>query len=189
MVVKAQAINELQLTLSIEDKLPDDFVAAAYLGFKASGELAHLFYESVPTLREFMDWHRKPDSIWLGCIALDQETGKSEIAGMGWINAITDCGGGHIKAEVGMGFLRKWQRNGIPSDFCDMMIDFCFERIGTAVIYGTTPEPNRSAILFMKRMGFGHLPPMPEFCCWKGRPAAAVFSYMTREMWMHRKEV
>lgn len=118
------------------------------------------------------------------------------IAGIGWIGThesvgLDSEGNKQIKAEVGMVFLKQFQGHGLCQEFCDMMLDYGFEKLNMVAAYGTIPVPNRLARAFAKRMGFQSVATLPDYTCWPdkfGTPRVAdaeVFCF-TRNTWSCR---
>jgi RimJ/RimL family protein N-acetyltransferase len=195
MACLAQQVNSLKSQLLLKSAIGDSLLATAYLRFEIEGQLHHIYHRSVPSLREFLDYHLNPRNVWLACMIrpiLDNgepDETRIALAGLGWINTITDVtpDGKYKKAEVGMAFFREYQKRGIAGEFTEMLTDYAFDIPGVEALFGTTPEPNRAALIFGRRMGFTQLPPLPLYTCWEGKPCAAIVSYLTKDSWMNRR--
>ena len=169
--------------------IDDTQLAWLYLQAKAEGLLEKFFYQGVPDLRWFLDYSRKPENLWLlalkgNCPYLDSD--PLQIAGLGYINSITEASGCR-KGEVGMLYTREYQ-GWFAKEATGFMIDYCFDKNGAGldVLYGTTPHPNRAALIFSRRMGFEQFGPIPEYAAWEGKPCGAIIDVLTKKRWAER---
>lgn len=79
-------------------------------------------------------------------------------------------------------FKEYWNRH----DSLDLgwaVLNHWFGKLDADNITGVTPEPNRAAIMFAKRLGFVEAARIPDFTVFGPMPCAGVFTYMTRQMW------
>lgn len=140
--------------------------------------LGAIYHECEPDLKSFLDQHTSTDTVTLGCFR--EVNGTPEFIGMGWINTFQRMGGGHAKAEVGFGFFD----GGSVFEkvrLVRMMVDWVFEHLDVDAIFGITPEPNRSAVAFIKRVGFDIVGPLPAYATWGGELCGAYVSCITKE--------
>jgi RimJ/RimL family protein N-acetyltransferase len=186
VVMVEEQINSIGLKLYLVR--PDaDLVAVSYLQMKVEGILGQVYYQSIPPLMEYMNWHLNPRNVWLACMACRTcDNAQPELAGMGWINQITDTGLIR-RGDVGMMFFRKFQQRSITREFTEQLIDYAFDVARLDVIHGMTPEPNRAALAFSRRMGFMQYGPIPLMCHYAGVPCAGVMSVMTKQDWNRRR--
>lgn len=187
--VREVQINGQRCRLGVYSDLGDELLACAYLRMRQEGLLSVVYYLGDPTLREFLDWHRNPRNIYLGAfhtpIFASGEEGAVQLAGIGWLNSITDLGS-HRKAEVGMIYFREFWGNGLPMEWTEMMLDFAFQEAGIGVVYGCTPTQNPLARRFAKALGMREFGPVPKYCAWRGQPSDAWFFSLTKEEWYGR---
>ena len=167
--------------LVVAAKPSEQMLAFAYLRFEREGILPMLFYEGVPKLSWFMAQYS--DILSLGCYLKDPD-GNTNLAGLGWVNAMTMMGSKHKKAEVGMGFFRG-AHPGKVHRFGMMMIEWAFSIGGLSALHGATPVKNIGAVRYMRSLGFEHFGPVEGYCSWQGELSACEISAMTKERWDH----
>lgn len=161
----------------------DEAIASAYLQLKREG-LLQVFYSGIPpTLFQFAQYCLSKDSITLGCLSLDEDPPR--LAGIGMISVPINMGSGVCKCEVSEVFFREFQKRRITTTFCKMMLTWIFVKCpALSVVYGTTPEHNRAALLFMTAMGFESRKELiPHYTVWQGKECGVVVSWLTRARW------
>lgn len=170
------------MRLFVASEIGEDLLGAAYLRLKHEGMLEMMFWLSAPGLRDFLKWAcERNDVVVIG--AFVETDGIVELGGLGWVREI-QVRNGKKYADVGELFFRQFQSMGVTRQLAGLMLDFAFEQVGVAALYGVTPRPNVAAIRFMKSVGFGHTCEVPEFAAWMGQNCPAVISWMTRQMWL-----
>lgn len=185
VVVAAEQVNALNAQLFIKTGLTEELLAAAYLLLQRDGLLDTVWYNGAPGLSDFLRWHRDKDKLYLGAFVrptLDAGDSELHLAGLGWLWSIQGPPGGR-KAEVGFAYLKEHHGTRIPEELTRQMIQYCFDDLEMDALYGTTPEPNKLAIRFSKRLGFSQVGPLPAYCTWHGQPCGAIISYMSRAQW------
>lgn len=170
--------------LMITPLVNESTLALAYLNFERDGSLEKIFHEKPAGLRWFLDSFSKDTIDVLACSKLD-EGGTPRLCGLGWINRFDNLTT-HLKVDVGHGFFREYQKHGWPQVWCQLCLEYVFSRLNADVAYGVTPEPNRAAVIFARRLGFEMHGPLPMFTSWEGRPCAAYVETMTKEQWQGR---
>ena len=164
--------------------LDQDNAAYAYLMLKREGMLENFYSMGVPDLATFMARH----CFATGCLALGGfvSSGEgSELAGIGLMPQpqASPCGL-VVKSEVSEVFLRKHQHRSVTLPLAKMMLEWVFDHSQVTVIYGTTPTPNRAAMMFMKALGFNHmLGEIPFYATWHGKECGVIVSWLTRKRW------
>jgi hypothetical protein len=63
-----------------------------------------------------------------------------------------------------------------------------FFNMGFDVIAGITPRANRAAIAFIKRLGFQVVGDIPDFTTYDGKVSASATSFMTKDMWIKKRD-
>lgn len=190
----AVQINQIGAVLELRRDIGDEMLAVAYFRMKSEGLLATVFYDCYPAigLRDFLEWHQK--IIYLGCFArrLDPILDKGpELAGLGWINKQSEVNG-FRRGEVGMVFWKEWRnhhRPHIPTEFCEQLLDFCFDKDGANldIVYGASPVFNRASVRFGESIGFKVEGTISGLAAWYGKPCPAVVMSLSREEWLQRK--
>ena len=107
------------------------------------------------------------------------------LLGLGWIESIVPYNlstGVTYRAEMGFGFT--------PNSTVfqalyggRMMVDKAFEESTVDFIFGTTPELNKEAIAYIKRLGFSMYGPIPNYCSYLGKLSGCYTSYVERKSW------
>ena len=164
--------------------MTDDLLAQAYLTYRKENTLPVIFFQAIPTLKDFVDAHLEVGSrIVLGCFRVNDETKAVEFCGLGWISDSVRMGG-HCKAETGIGMFRC---AGIDSlEFGKMMLDCFFSKYDIDVIFGVTPEANRLALRYAQKLHFDLSSPIEDYVTWNGQLAPGIISHMSKKQWQER---
>lgn len=161
-------------------------LAQAYLRMLEEGTLSTVFYESAPTLRDYLnDYMTAGRRVTLSCFRL--VSGKQpELCGLGWaFNAVRM--GDKFKAEVGMWFARRQTRQSENLKFGQMMLECFFTQHNIDVIFGFTPEANKLALRYSQKLGFDLIGPVPDMCSWNGALAPGWISHLAKSQWTERR--
>ena len=181
--VMIEQINELDAILEVpKAKPPADVLAYAFLRLTQEGLRDVVFYDQPGiTVVEYLVWCASINV--LGCyIRRPLVDSPPVLVGLGFINKLTEING-YRRGEVGMFFFREYWGRKLTQEFCEKMLDWCFQDANLDAVYGISPVNNRLAVAFSRRMGFHQVGPIPKFCTWKGKPADGMISVMTREEW------
>jgi len=162
----------------------EELLAYTYLRFQQEKLLDVIFYEKWPVfpIRDFLDWCQKINI--LGCYVQGPGLDRT-LAGIGIVERISQTGY-FRRMAIGVGFFREYQRHGIPEAFCDELEDWCFIEAQANVIYGVTPEHNKSMIRFARRMRF-HEETLRLSASWKGQPVTGHIFSRTEAEWKCRR--
>ena len=165
--------------LTVTPILTDILLAKAYIRMLEEGLLDTVFYQKTPTITEFMlEYLTQGKIVTLGCFR------GSEFCGLGWVMAPVSMDG-FTRAETGMCFFRGEKQ---AVKFGRMMLRSFFTRYSIDVIFGTTPAPNRAALIYARRLGFHMTGPVPGLCSWKNQLSDGWISTMTRKQWVCMKD-
>jgi RimJ/RimL family protein N-acetyltransferase len=177
-------------------------LARIYLSLADAKLLQVVFPGEVPSLSWWLGWmsEKNPDgssrNVILACFV--QKGTELTIAGFGSIGTITLIGqiGGEprFRSEVGFAFLPNFHKTRLPLEFADLMIDFCFEGLSNAVIYGTTPKPNILACRFAERVGLEVVGVLPLYGTWMKEDGSTFLcdcqvAALTRDKWESSQRV
>lgn len=175
------------MELFVATDIGKSVMAAIYLLLEEDGGLPLLFFDRTPDIDEFIGWLHQPGSKYLGCFArpcptLDDPNPKPEIAGIG---ILWDIKGplGARRATANMAFRRGFQRSGMPAQWTEQMLAYCFGPLQLDVLYGFTPVVNKASLRFCRRLGFEQTPPLPKYGTYQGDPCDCIISFLTRERW------
>ena len=169
-------------------RLNQDTAAYAYLVLKSEGMLENFYNQGVPDLATFLSGCFAPQALSLGGFVTGSD-GKPTLAGIGLLPSIESHPNGVVvKSEVSEVFLRQYQRRSITIPLAKMMLEYVFDNIAVTVVYGTTPEHNRAALMFMKALGFSHAKEtIPHYTTWRGEECGSYVSWLTRTRWRELK--
>lgn len=146
--------------------------------------ISTVFYQAVPRISAFLaDFLTAGRRVTLGCFR-EREGQSPELCGLGWVFESVTMDK-YVKCETGMVFFK---RQSDPRDnlkFGQMMLRMFFERYPVDVIFGVTPAPNKLALRYAKKLGFGLTEPVPYYCSYHGELVPGVISYMSKEDWAH----
>lgn len=170
--------------LIVTSCVTDTLLAQAYLTYQKEGTLPVIFYLQVPTIKQFIDAHLQVGQrITLGCFRIDEETGTSTFVGLGWVSDSVKMGG-HYKAEIGIGMFRCAGKDNLA--FGKLMLAAFFQQYAIDVLFGCTPEDNKLALRYARKLGFSLHGPIPQYCSWHGELTAGWISHMSKEEWQER---
>lgn len=173
-------VGNLVITACVTDSL----LAEAYLRYQKENTLSTIFYQSVPTLKDFVDAHLEAGKrVVLGCFRVDDKTKSVEFCGLGWISDPVQMGG-FTRAETGVGMFRCAGRDSLQ--FGKMMLSLFFQQFSVDVIFGYTPEANQLAIRYSQKLGFDIIGPVPDMCVWDGKLAPGWISHLSKSQWQER---
>jgi len=162
----------------------DLLLARAYLNYQKEGTLPVIFYQREPTISDFIKAHMEVGTrITLGCFRVDEETKKVEHCGLGWVSDAVRMNS-FTKAEIGIGMFRCAGKDNLA--FGKMMLQSFFSKYAIDVLFGTTPEPNRLALRYSRKLGFDLAGPIPDYCSWRGALTDGWISHMSKSQWLER---
>jgi hypothetical protein len=156
----------------------ESMLAFAFVRFEHEDLLRWIFYEGVPSARNFISYLMERET--LACYRQRPDSPGAELCGLGWLVLSDQLTNPFRKGEIGIGFF-KGQKD--IRRFGEIMTTWAFDNLKVSAIYGTTPEPNRAALAYIRRLGFEMFGPVPNFCTWEGKPVAAWISAITKEKW------
>lgn len=154
-----------------------------YLSMLGCGRADKVFYAAPHDLQYVLDWSK--DITIIGAFKDDV------LIGTGFVNNIQDFTGDNWsrrRAEVGFGFLPNCSifeslRAGRE------ILDICFSKDGLGIddMFGTTPEPNKQAVAYIRRIGLALYGPIPNFTNYLGKHVGVYTSYISREQWNQQR--
>ena len=168
--------------LIVAPRLPAAWLQLAWELMVKEDLLDVLFYEQRPEKDWFLNTYSAPEVTTFGCFlktgSLDSDV---RLAGFGRI-VPWPMGNNYWKGEIAVLFFKEFQRRKYTLPFCRMMIENAFDNYIFHSLFGTTPLPNRSMLLFIKSLGFKGTE-VPNFTTWKGDPCGIYLSWITKQMW------
>lgn len=191
MAARVQPIREGARSFKVRSNIGEELLAVAFIQMQQDGVLDYVFWQKPPTLREFLNWCYNPSTVIIGCFmetagpTLDAEP-AIELAGLGWVTSVRTRNGRRY-ADVSEMFWRKFQTLDTTLTFGKLMLDFAFEELKVDILYGITPEKNRAAVWYMRKIGFQPFGPIPGLCCWRGEECGGIMSVLTKDAWQAAK--
>lgn len=167
---------------AVQRGLNDDALDFAFNRFRTEGLLPWIFPDREIGIYEFLTLFRNPATNTLGAFQENQETLKWDLCGMLWVvdNAKMDS---FKRIGVGHGFFRGFTDPAFLVRFAHLGLEWVFSELGVDMVYGITPQSNRAATLFSRKVGFSVSDPIPGMASWMGSMAPGVVSSMTRLGW------
>jgi RimJ/RimL family protein N-acetyltransferase len=120
-------------------------------------------------------------SALLQVLAVTNDKGFIEPAGMAWIAEVSVCSGILIRGVGSFCFFKDYQKPMYTDQFAEMILEYWFEALSLDIVVGSTPEPNRAAVIYAKRAGFKEIGRIPNYTTFKGQVVPAVITAMTKE--------
>ncbi len=174
--------------LGVSKHLTEELLATSYLRLKKEQTLETVFYERVPTLREYLD--TSANSICLGAFR-KVGTKQVDFAGLSWISHRQEMGNRMFKAEVGFAFFRHCASPTEKVELGKMMTQVLFDLFNIDVLIGTTPVDNKLALGYSTQVGFGVHGPIPNYISWEGALSDVMVSVLTKTEWQakHKPQI
>ena len=159
----------------------EDVLLALHKRLKEEDLWDTLFHEDAGvSLLGFMNFF-STDKTLLQILSVVKEDGTTDLAGMAWVSELCKCGGVLSRGEISFLFFRDYQSPSFTDRFGDMILEFWFEILGLDVVMGITPEPNRPARIYVKRVGGTECGRIPNWTTFKGNVVAGVITSITKE--------
>jgi RimJ/RimL family protein N-acetyltransferase len=184
----SEQVNELNARLALIYRPDENVLAAAYLQLAHEGLLETVWHVSVPPLSKILEDAKRADTGFYACFKGEIDADKFDLVGLGWatdmtlVSAPSDMNQ-KLRATVGMSFFRAYQQRRLTREFCSMMLEHGFDKLGIEAAYGYAPVQNRAACLFHRGMNFEVLCIAPSYSTWAGKPCDVQISAMTKERW------
>ena len=160
--------------------LPEDELVQLYVKLKNEGLWDIVFHEATDfTLLKFMNFFSSGAGLMQILVVTDGK-GFYDSAGMAWIGDLALCSGKLTRGTGSFVFFKDFQRPHYTDEFCDLLLSYWFEELGLDIILGVTPEPNRPALLYIKRSGFKELARIPNYTTYAGEVVSGVVTSMTK---------
>jgi len=171
--------------LIVTPTVPELYIAKFYIMMVEEGIIDTVFFQSRPSLRDFLEESLTPGRrLTLGCFRDRGERGI-ELCGLGWaFNSLKI--GNFLRCECGMAFSTRQSRKTDNVTFGKLMLQSFFQVHNVDAIYGSTPEPNKLALRYSAKLGFSLHGPIPDACSWKGVLTPVWISYLSKNQWLER---
>lgn len=176
--------------MSLEIKVLDvkhhaDLLAWLYLKLKLEGRADKIFYQAPHDVVYFLTWVDQL-AVFYGGFKDDILVGGGWVGMPSLLEAKEDqaplCGKTTFrKAEIGFGF------SGDCSVFealqmGRLMLETTFDSYKIDFLFGTTPESNKAALMYARRLGMELIGPTPNTCVFNGKIEGTYTSHLTKEL-------
>jgi hypothetical protein len=161
--------------------IPEEALISLYKRLKAEGLWEIVFHEdSGLSLLKFMNFFSGGNGL-LQILALTDSKDFLEPVGMSWIGDITTCAGILTRGIGSFVFFKDYQKPMYTDQFSEMILEYWFEVLGMNVVLGVTPEPNRAALIYVKRAGMKEVGRLPNYTTFQGEVVTGVVTSLTKE--------
>lgn len=161
--------------------IKEDALIALYKRLKAEGLWDIVFHEDAGiSLLSFMNFFSNGTAL-LQLLVLTNEQGEIIPVGMSWVGDISNCSGIMTRGVGSFLFFKEYQKPMYTDRFSEMILEYWFEVLNLDVILGVTPEPNRPALIYVKRAGFKEVGKLPSYTTFKGVVVDGIITAMTKQ--------
>lgn len=165
----------------VQGPINEETLISIYKRLKAEDLWDLVFHEdSGVTVLKFMNFFSSGSAL-LQVLAITNGEGYIEPVGMSWISDITTCSGILTRGVGSFLFFREFQKPMYTDQFSEMILEYWFECLGLDVILGVTPEPNRAALIYVKRAGFREVGRLPSYTTFNNEVVTGVVTSMTKQ--------
>lgn len=146
-----------------------------YCRLVQEGTAQKVWYQGNYSLHWLLGWTADPKNATILFI----KDGK--LCGAGWVTERQALGDtGKYKAEIGFAFFRDTPIFEALK-FGRLALKYIADVYEVDYFFGTTPEENRHALAYAKRLGLKLVGPVPNFCSYLGEVKGVYFSYISAE--------
>lgn len=131
------------------------------------------------SLLNFMNFFSDGKAL-LQVLTLTYDDKVVDSVGMSWVADISVCGGVLTRAIGSFVFFKDYQKPPYTDTFGAMVLKFWFEKLGLDLVVGVTPEPNRAAALYARRMGFKEVARLPGYTTYQGAVVTGIVTSMSK---------
>jgi RimJ/RimL family protein N-acetyltransferase len=136
------------------------------------------------SLLQFMNFFSDGKCLLQILATMDDNDHLVDIAGMAWIADVCTCAGILTRGVGSFAYFKGYQTPAFSSQFGEMILDYWFNQLKLDTIVGVTPEPNRAALVYVKRLGFKEFGSLPKYTTYEGKVADGVVTSMSKEDWL-----
>jgi hypothetical protein len=161
--------------------LREEALIDLYKRLKAEDLWDIVFHEDAGvTLLKFMNFFSNGNAL-LQILTIVNDQDFIEPIGMSWVADITTCAGILTRGVGSFLFFKNYQKPMYTDQFSEMILEYWFEVLGLDVILGVTPEPNRAALIYVKRAGLKEIGRLPNYTTFRGEVVTGIVSSLTKQ--------
>lgn len=169
------ADDEYVLTHTFNEKP----IIELYLRLVEDGLAEKVWYQGGLSLHWLLSWTADPRNGTI--LFLHVKDGKASLVGAGWVTERTPLGDtGKHKAEIGFAFFKDTPIF-TAIRFGRLALKYIADVFDVDYFFGTTPEDNKQALAYAKRLGLKLVGPVPNFCSYLGDVKGVYFSSISAE--------
>lgn len=162
--------------------MKEDILIVIYNRLKEQGLWGTVFHESPGmSMLEFMNFFSYGNCLLQILCVTDSAGTIVDIAGIAWLADLVVCQNILTRAVGSFVFFKEYQKPIYTDQFSEIILDFWFTEMKVDVIVGVTPEPNRAALLFVKRAGFKEVGRLPGYTTLDGKIVTGVVTSMSKQ--------
>jgi RimJ/RimL family protein N-acetyltransferase len=160
----------------------EEALISLYKRLKAEELWDIVFHEdSGLTLLKFMNFFSTGNALLQVLTLVDDNGIIVDAVGMSWVADIIVCGNILTKGVGSFLFFKDYQKPMYTDQFSEMILEYWFDVLGLNLVVGVTPEPNRAALIYVKRAGFKEAGRIPGYTTFKGEVVTGVITSMTKQ--------
>jgi RimJ/RimL family protein N-acetyltransferase len=164
----------------------EDVLVDIYNKLKEQNLYNVVFHDnSKMTFNQFISFMSSPNiAVAFFCI---NENGIELPVGICWLTDINTSENKIKRANGSFVFFTEYQSPRYTTSFGKMALSFWFEQLNVDVVTGLTPSMNRSALIYIKRIGFKELGRLPRYTILSGDICDGVITYMSKDMFLGKE--
>jgi len=161
----------------------EDALIQLYQRLKKEGLFEIVFHEqpNMPLL-QFMNFFSGPNTL-LQILSTVKDNQVVDTVGMTWLTDLSTCSGLMQKAIASFVFFKDYQSPMYTDQLAKIVLEYWFDWLKLDIIIGMTPETNRAALLYAKRIGLKEIGRIPSFTTLSGEIVGGVVTYMTKDQY------
>lgn len=168
--------------------ITEDVLIGLYKRLKEEGLWEIVFHEDTGvTLLKFMNFFSSGSAL-LQILAISDGSTIVDFAGMSWIADINVCSGVLTRGVGSFVFFKEYQKPHFTDQFGEMILEYWICHLKINTILGVTPEGNRAAISYVKRLGLKEVGRLPEYTTFMGSAVDGVVTAMTQGEFLGRNK-
>ena len=142
-------------------------------------ELFDIVFHENPglTALEFLNFFNQPRNLLLIFGVVDGD--QFDTAGLAWLSDVTLCSDQLTRATGSFVYFKQYQRAPYTDAFGKRALEYWFKYLHINTLVGLTPESNRAALIYIKRLGLKECGRVPQFTTLFGKVTDAVVTVMT----------
>lgn len=178
-IVYSDGVMVADDTYILTSKFNEKPIIELYLRLVEDGLAQRVWYQGDYSLHWLLEWTADPQNGTI--IFLRNHDGVASLVGAGWVTNKTPLGDtGKNKAEIGFAFFKDTPIFEAIR-FGRLALKYIADVFDVDYFFGTTPEDNKPALAYARRLGLKLVGPVPNFCSYLGEVKGVFFSSISAE--------